>query len=968
MDKARQQEYIELVQALLECEGGTETDILQTHSDLVDAGLVMTLRGVAQMMMKQNDPERESTIEWLTNFANQLAQGLGLEPDANSDETESHFKFLMSVFRAIAESSGNPQVVYPLFRDNLPLLNEELIPMLKTWHQAKFAEIDEDGRQITTLTSEFANLIQQFPLGSRLINLEIAIDCYRLALEIYTHAAFPEDWARTQMNLANAYQHRIRGGRAENLEQSIGCLQLALEIYTHAAFPEQWAMTQMSLANAYGDRIQGERAKNLEQSIGCLQLALEIRTSAAFPEDWAGTQMNLANAYRSRIKGERAANLEESIACYRLALEIYTRAAFPEQWAKNQNNLATSYQEIDRVDKAIECFQSALEILTPELLPLACVTTANNLGNLYFKQGNWQLAIDAYDRAIQAVETSRTWATTEDERQRLIREAISVYENTIQAHINLGDIAQAITTSERARSRQLVDFMRTRDLYADGEIPTEIATYLTEYAALECKIKEQTSSDSTLDRNQGESPNRQLTTSTRDSRALAAVSEKVKGLEAQKQAVWRKIRALDPEIADRQQVTPIDLAAIQALIKTPDTAILSFYTTDDDTHIFILTHNQPPQIHTCSGQGYQELQLWLKASWLNVYTTDDKNKYNWRSQMATVLQELPDRLQLDTLISKLDNITDLIIIPHLHLHQIPFAALPIFDKFTIRYAPGCQILKYCDDRPALEKTQHGAIENADGTLPGAGFEVGKIAKIFKIDLEYRLQGRQQATIDGFNALMKKFITTLHLAHHAQSRLDDPLQSALQLADGDITLERLLFSRYPHLHEVFLSCCETHLGTTKITDDILTIATGFLCAGARSVISTLWAVDDLATALFSIFYYNNRYDGYSRAKSLKMAQVRLRNFTGEEFKLNYRDDLEAHLNAYGKANKAERKEITAQFDRGEIDQVTFDRDKHRLTDAYEAAVELINRLDQYCQTDRPFAEQYYWAAFTCQGLA
>ena len=75
-------------------------------------------------------------------------------------------------------------------------------------------------------------------------------------------------------------------------------------------------------------------------------------------------------------------------------------------------------------------------------------------------------------------------------------------------------------------------------------------------------------------------------------------------------------------------------------------------------------------------------------------------------------------------------------------------------------------------------------------------------------------------------------------------------------------------------------------TTKITDDILTITTGFLCAGARSVISTLWAVDDLATALFSIFYYNNRYDGYSRAKSLKMAQVRLRNFTGEEFKLNF----------------------------------------------------------------------------------
>jgi hypothetical protein len=69
------------------------------------------------------------------------------------------------------------------------------------------------------------------------------------------------------------------------------------------------------------------------------------------------------------------------------------------------------------------------------------------------------------------------------------------------------------------------------------------------------------------------------------------------------------------------------------------------------------------------------------------------------------------------------------------------------------------------------------------------------------------------------------------------------------------IDRLMISRYPHLHEVFLSCCETHLGANKITDDILMIGTGFLCAGARSVISTLWSVNDLATALFSIFYYH-----------------------------------------------------------------------------------------------------------------
>jgi CHAT domain-containing protein len=88
-------------------------------------------------------------------------------------------------------------------------------------------------------------------------------------------------------------------------------------------------------------------------------------------------------------------------------------------------------------------------------------------------------------------------------------------------------------------------------------------------------------------------------------------------------------------------------------------------------------------------------------------------------------------------------------------------------------------------------------------------------------------------------------------------LNDPLNSALELGDGNITLGQLMSPSWRFdktLSDVFLSCCETGLGTPEITDDILTLSAGFLCAGARSVISTLWAVDDLATALFSLFYY------------------------------------------------------------------------------------------------------------------
>ena len=58
----------------------------------------------------------------------------------------------------------------------------------------------------------------------------------------------------------------------------------------------------------------------------------------------------------------------------------------------------------------------------------------------------------------------------------------------------------------------------------------------------------------------------------------------------------------------------------------------------------------------------------------------------------------------------------------------------------------------------------------------------------------------------------------------------------------------------------------------------------MCAGARSVVSTLWVVDDLATALLSIFYYQHRQEGKSRPKALQQAQIKLRELRKDELEI------------------------------------------------------------------------------------
>ena len=375
MDEQRQQAYLELVKALLECEGGTEDYILQSHPELVDEGLVKTLYGVATMLVEKlaekNSTVQVSTIQWLMNLANQLAQRLKLDA-----EPLSVVSFMVTVYQTIMENDGDPHVVYRLFQDNLHLLNEQLILILPVITRHSFGELNKNDKQLLTeLMFRFANLIGQFPLGSRLINMEIAITVYHLILEVLTFDTSPEKWATTQMNLGTILQARIRGNRADNLENAIACYQMVLKVYPRKAYPEQWAMTQMNLAIPYLHRIHGERAVNLEESIACSRLALEVCTREAYPELWATTQRNLANAYWSRIRGERAMNLEKSISCSLLALEIYNRETYPEIWAMTQMNMANAYsnriqgERAANLEESIKCYRLALEIQSREAYP-----------------------------------------------------------------------------------------------------------------------------------------------------------------------------------------------------------------------------------------------------------------------------------------------------------------------------------------------------------------------------------------------------------------------------------------------------------------------------------------------------------------------------------------------------------------------------------------------------------------------
>ncbi|MBW4493294.1 MAG: tetratricopeptide repeat protein [Oscillatoria princeps RMCB-10] len=773
---------------------------------------------------------------------------------------------------------------------------------------------------------------------------ERAITFHEQSLAIQRDIKDRQGEASSLGSLGNAYES------LGQFEQAIAWHEQSLAIEREIKHRQGEASSLGSLGNAY------ESLGQFEQAIAWHEQSLAIEREIKHRRGEAASLGSLGNAYES------LGQFEQAIAFHEKSLAIKREIKHRPGEAASLINIGYVYNKLQQPDKAIKNYRDSLKIATPETMPPECFASGNNLGNLGFLQGNWQLALEGYEPAMQAVEQLRKGSTTDKRRQEIIEEAISVYANAVQCYINLQQYDKAVETADRSRSRHLADLFASKDLYPQGEIPPEVE----EYYRLQQQIYHLRSSD-----NDGM---KALAATHQPTPNSDAILKLIEDLEAQKQQAWLKIRSKDKVLAGQLQADPLSFQQMQALIPDTETAILNFYTTPDHTHIFILRQNQPPQVHTCEGQGYAT-QNWIINNWLNPYL---ENRNIWSSQMRDFLPELANRLQLNQLIAEhLTGIKELIIIPHLYLHQIPFAALPLnntpipqsntaydntrvkavkkpdpaavaaaktppqqpeylSDKFRIRIVPSCQILNYCHQRGNLKIENMGIVENATGDLVFTGYECETLATTHKVPKNRRLQ-YQQATISNYQNLLHQ-VQVLHSSHHAASNLNNSLESILKLFDGDINLARLFTWRFPQLAEVILSCCETNLTLTPITDDPLSIAAGFLCAGARNVVSTLWSVDDLATALFCILYYEEKRDK-SRSEAIRQAQFKLRNLTGDELYAKYKPQLEAYV----------------------------DRQQWGENQA-EIMANVRLRLEFLRRETLPFVSPHYWSGFVSQGLA
>ena len=945
--------------------------------------------------------------------------------------------FLFQVLQATAESRGDKQVVYRLLKANTDKLDDRLAALWRDWATIVLAEAEADVAKYRAADIlNFSTLIQQFPLGDKVSNIEIAITGYEVALTVFTREAFPENWAIIHTNLGATYSHRIKGEKSQNIEEAIACYQEALRVYTFEAFPYEWATTQTNLGAAYGKRIKGEKVQNSEQAIACLEQALTVTTFEAFPYEWAMIHINLGAVYRNRIKGEKAQNIEEAIACYQQALKVYTFEAFPDEWATTQTNLGVAYrnrikgekaqnseeaiacyQEVLRVytfeafpyewartktnfgnayydrikgekaqnsEEAIACYQEVLRVYTFEAFPYEWAITQINLGNAYgnrikgekaqnseeaiacYQQAlrvytfeaftqeyldtkynlgfayqdaqNFPEAYKAFDAAIKTVEFLRDeiiyGSGVEEYKTKLAEKYNRSYRGMVETCLDLTNITEAIDYVERSKTRNLVDEILSRDLKTifPPEVVTKLEQYRDEIAAGQYQIQQ----------GKADNPN--------------ALAQHLQQLRQERNDLQDHYLAIGSSFKFEQFQNNLD----------DNTAIVEFYITGDKLLTFIFTRQtQQPIVWQSEPQDLDKLENRIDDYLLSY----DTEKTYWQNELSKYLHELADILSIDDIIQQIPERCDrLILIPHRYLHLLPIHALPITSKqgegkakilmeqfpAGVSYAPSCQLLQLAKTRKHPKEFTHlFAHQNPSADLIYTNLEVDVIKRYFNPppDTEVLVENAAtKAVIDS------KALNTFHCAHfscHGYFNYEEPRKLALILANAHkpasaepnserylrvsdkevfdlekcLTIDEVFELQLEQCRLVTLSACETGLiDYNNSSDEYIGLPSAFLVAGSPAVVSSLWMVNDLSTALLMIKFYQNLREQMALAVALNQAQLWLRDSTQSQL-LAWSRQLPLHNSLMKKIEQA---------------------------------------LDWFNPDEQPFQNPYYWAAFCVIG--
>ncbi|MBN2011100.1 CHAT domain-containing protein [candidate division KSB1 bacterium] len=539
----------------------------------------------------------------------------------------------------------------------------------------------------------------------------------------------------------------------------------------------------------------------------------------------------------------------------------------------DRRNEAHCYYELGRAQFKLARFQPSLHalaqaeslatyLLTPDIQWRAIRMRAQ----LYERLRQPDRAEQSYRKAVAIIEEMRARIKVEEFKSGFMDSKLDVYNDLVNLLLRTNKHAAALDIVERAKSRNFLDMLANRDIHFGGNSSPEL---LAQGKALQDTI-------STL-QTQIQQLRAGMTSTNAD------IARQIQGLELNLENARKRyadylieVKSQNAELADVISVEPRPISDIQAMLP-PRTAMVEYYITPSVLTAWLVKHDD-----------IQSTTQEINATQLQKIVEDFRTGISRQYSIEPLAQQLY-QYTLEPLEKWLGDVDHIVFIPHHALHYVPFAALQdkdghyVIDKFTMSLAPSATVLAFC-----LEKDRHYttnasaeqvlALGNPTLANPAMALPFAE-KEIESLELTYPHVAAYLQT-EATETLFKQTSNTadvILLSCHGEFDDRNPLFSALLLAADNSNDGRLeaheIFELKLHTSIVAMSACETGLSKVSSGDEVIGLTRSFMYAGSASLLSSLWKVDDLATAVMMkrFFRYLEPVD-VSKAAALRKAQL------------------------------------------------------------------------------------------------
>ncbi|KAG1847938.1 CHAT domain-containing protein [Suillus tomentosus] len=682
------------------------------------------------------------------------------------------------------------------------------------------------------------SLQDRFQQRGMMSDLDEAIELHRAALLL--RPSGHSDRSSSLNNLANSLQDRFQQrGMMSDLDEAIELHRAALLLRPSGHSDRSKSLN--NLANSLRDRFkQRGMMSDLDEAIELHRAALLLRPSGH--SDRSMSLNNLAISLRDRFQQRgMMSDLDEAIELHRAALLLYPSGH--SYRSKSLNNLALSLQDRFRKRGVQSDLEEAFSVYSQlSSLSHAVSRTHLNAAKSWAASAdifNHPSALLAYNVALKSLDQQVALLSSSSHHFDVIRRAVSsLATDAFSCSVRRGALTTAVELVEQGRAvfwTQLARFSTSLDeLCVSGDAGMVLAE---EFKRLSFLLR------NAFDQSEDQSP-------------------QIRQLTIQWDEVVSRVRLLPdfsrfllpPLFSDLQKAAedgPVII--VNAGQRSCDALII--HSAGDPVHVPL--DIKQAELSEFSSE-FQSLAQQFGSSDYQLTLVGILRKL-WNAVVDPVVQALKK--------SEVRPGSRIWWCPTAEFTLLPLHAAGSYEKgrdnlsdiYISSYTPTLATLVRARQQVSLDASSQHFVAIGQGN-PVEGKELKCVAPELAVVARHVAPVISFTSLEDGNATVEGALDALdrnqwlHLACHGMPNRTQPFDSSFAMRDGPLMIKDIIRSNSQNPQFAFLSACHTTVGDKKSPDESIHLAAAMQFCGFRSVIGSMWSVDDeVARQVVSAFY-------------------------------------------------------------------------------------------------------------------